>query len=143
MECASYSGIGFHRKFANCKTPVRVLLELVCVEDDEFTFHRHPVAQSTDCIRGKKGYSKGLHVWQIKWLTRQRGTHAVVGVATADAPLHYVGYTSLVGRDVHSWGWDLRQNRLLHDCREPPGDAPVYPSCLGPDTTFVVPDTFL
>ncbi len=102
------------------------------------------MAQSTDCIRGKQGYSKGLHVWEMKWLTRQRGTHAVVGVATADAPLHYVGYTSLVGRDAHSWGWDLRQNKLLHDCREPfHPDVPTYPSCLGPDATFVVPDVFL
>lgn len=61
-------------------------------EDDKLTFHRHPVAQSTDCIRGKVGFTKGLHVWEIQWSTRQRGTHAVVGVATQDAPLHSVGY---------------------------------------------------
>ncbi|CAG0919065.1 unnamed protein product [Notodromas monacha] len=119
-------------------------LNIYVMDEDKLTFHRHPVAQSTDCIRGKCGYSRGLHVWKIKWLTRQRGTHAAVGVATADAPLHYVGYTSLVGRDDHSWGWDLRQNKLLHNCREPySADVPVYPSCLGPDTSFVVPDTFL
>lgn len=56
------------------------------------TFHRHPVAQSTDCIRGRVGYTRGLHVWEINWSTRQRGTHAVVGVATAEAPLHSQGY---------------------------------------------------
>ena len=56
------------------------------------TFHRHPVAQSTDCIRGKTGFTRGLHVWEIHWSTRQRGTHAVVGVATQDAPLNSVGY---------------------------------------------------
>lgn len=65
---------------------------IVSQEDDKLTFHRHPVAQSTDCIRGKVGLSKGLHVWEVHWSTRQRGTHAVVGVATADAPLHSVGY---------------------------------------------------
>lgn len=46
----------------------------------------------TDCIRGKVGYSKGLHVWEIHWSTRQRGTHAVVGCATSEAPLNSVGY---------------------------------------------------
>lgn len=56
------------------------------------TFHRHPVAQSTDCIRGRVGYTRGLHVWEIHWSTRQRGTHAVVGVATDEAPLHSQGY---------------------------------------------------
>ena len=55
------------------------------------TFHRHPVAQSTDCIRGLVGFERGLHVWEIHWSSRQRGTHAVVGVATADAPLHSTG----------------------------------------------------
>ena len=60
-------------------------------EDDKMTFHRHPVAQSTDCIRGLVGFERGLHVWEIHWSSRQRGTHAVVGVATADAPLHSTG----------------------------------------------------
>ena len=51
-------------------------------DDDKLTFHRHPVAQSTDCIRGKVGYEQGLHLFEITWSTRQRGTHAVVGVST-------------------------------------------------------------
>lgn len=68
---------------------------------------RHPVAQSTDCIRGKVGFTKGMHCWEVCWSTRQRGTHAVVGVATAEAPLHIVGYQSLVGSTDNSWGWDL------------------------------------
>ena len=53
-------------------------------EDDKLTFHRHPVAQSTDCIRGKVGYERGLHLFEITWSTRQRGTHAVVGVSTGN-----------------------------------------------------------
>ena len=28
-------------------------LNIFVKEDDKFTLHRHPVAQSTDCIRGK------------------------------------------------------------------------------------------
>lgn len=61
-------------------------------DDDKLTFHRHPVAQSTDCIRGKVGFTKGFHIWEVHWSARQRGTHAVVGVGTIDAPLHSVGY---------------------------------------------------
>ena len=67
-------------------------LNIFVKEDDKLTFHRHPVAQSTDCIRSRVGYERGLHVMELCWSTRQRGTHAVVGVATAEAPLHSVGY---------------------------------------------------
>ena len=72
-------------------------LNIFVKEDDKLTFHRHPVAQSTDCIRSRFGYERGLHVMELSWSTRQRGTHAVVGVATAEAPLHSVGY------QVHSF----------------------------------------
>ena len=44
------------------------------------------------------GYSRGFHVWQIVWPLRQRGTHAVIGVATKAALLHSPGYSSLVGQ---------------------------------------------
>jgi SPRY domain-containing SOCS box protein 1/4 len=46
--------------------------------------------------------------------TRQRGTHAVVGVGTLNAPLHCPGYQALVGMTQDSWGWDLGRNRLYH-----------------------------
>ena len=55
-------------------------LNIYVKPDDPFTLHRHPVAQSTDCIRGKQGYERGLHVWEVTWNKQQRGTHAVVGV---------------------------------------------------------------
>ncbi len=58
-----------------------------------FSLCRHPVAQSTDSIRGKMAYTEGLHIWEIHWPLRQRGTHAVVGVATKEAPLHSPGKT--------------------------------------------------
>ncbi|XP_061197714.1 SPRY domain-containing SOCS box protein 1-like [Saccostrea cucullata] len=115
-------------------------LNIFVKDDDKLTFHRHPVAQSTDCIRGKVGYTRGLHVWEIIWSTRQRGTHAVVGVATSDAPLHCVGYQSLVGSNCESWGWDLGRNKLYHDVKNNPGVT--YPS-LNSDENFVVPDSFL
>ncbi|XP_011313176.1 protein gustavus isoform X2 [Fopius arisanus] len=116
-------------------------LNIFVKEDDKLTFHRHPVAQSTDCIRGKIGYTKGMHVWEVNWSTKQRGTHAVVGVATSDAPLHSVGYQSLVGNNALSWGWDLGRNKLYHDSKN--NNGVTYPALLKPDETFVVPDKFL
>lgn len=112
-------------------------------DDDLLTFHRHPVAQSTDCIRGRQGYTRGLHAWDVTWNIRQRGTHAVVGVATKEAPLHSAGYQSLVGNNAESWGWDLGRNRLLHDARNNPASGATYPNVLNADESFVVPDTFL
>lgn len=116
-------------------------LNIFVKEDDKTTFHRHPVAQSTDCIRGKVGFTKGLHVWEVLWSTRQRGTHAVVGVATSDAPLHSVGYQSLVGSSDQSWGWDLGRNKLYHDAKNCAGVT--YPAILKPDEAFLVPDKFM
>lgn len=116
-------------------------LNIFVKEDDKLTFHRHPVAQSTDCIRGKVGMTKGLHVWEIYWPTRQRGTHAVVGVATSEALLHSVGYQSLVGSSEHSWGWDLGRNKLYHDSKNCAGVT--YPAILKNDEAFLVPDKFL
>lgn len=116
-------------------------LNIFVKEDDKLTFHRHPVAQSTDCIRGRAGFTKGLHVWEVNWSTRQRGTHAVVGVATSEAPLHSVGYQSLVGSTDQSWGWDLGRNKLYHDMKNNP--TVTYPAILKPDEAFLVPDKFL
>ena len=55
--------------------------------EDPLTFHRNPVYQTSDAIRGKaggegEGYSSGLHVWAVHWPSPSRGTHPVVGVAT-------------------------------------------------------------
>jgi SPRY domain-containing SOCS box protein 1/4 len=89
-------------------------LNIYVKEEDRLTLHRHPVAQSTDCIRGRVGHSKGFHVWQIVWPLRQRGTHAVIGVATKDAPLHSPGYSSLVGSTADSYGWDLSEYSISY-----------------------------
>jgi len=126
---------------ANAWNPDDRSLNIFVKDDDRLTFHRHPVAQSTDCIRGRLGHVRGLHAWEIRWAVRQRGTHAVVGVATRDAPLHAAGYQSLVGSTGDSWGWDLVRNRLYHDVRNTPGVA--YPVVVGGDESFVVPDTFV
>ena len=126
----------------NAWNPADRSLNLFIKEDDELTVHRHPVAQSTDCIRGKIGYSRGLHVWEIGWNQRHRGTHAVVGVATQEAGLHSAGYQPLVGTDSQSWGWDLGRNKLYHDL-ENNGEV-TYPNLNGSTgESFSVPDTFL
>lgn len=116
-------------------------LNIFVKDDNKLVFHRHPVAQSTDAIRGRVGYTRGLHVWEISWAMRQRGTHAVVGVATSDAPLHSVGYTALVGSNAESWGWDLCRSKLYHDGKNHPGKS--YPAFLEPDDTFIIPDSLL
>lgn len=43
------------------------------------TFHRKPIAQSTDAVRTAQGYSKGVHVFEVCWPVSQRGTHPLVG----------------------------------------------------------------
>lgn len=116
-------------------------LNIFVKEDDKLTFHRHPVAQSTDCIRSKLGYERGLHVMELNWSTKQRGTHAVVGVATAEAPLHSVGYQSLIGNNEHSWGWDLTRNKIYHDSKNQTGET--YPKGLSAEENFVVSDKLL
>jgi len=113
---------------------------VVLKEDDPLTMRRHPVAQSTDCIRGKTGYSSGIHLWSVSWPVRQRGTHAVVGVATREAVLHSVGYQSLVGNTEHSWGWDLGRKKAYHNSRSSEGNN--YPPTITHHHQWTVPDTF-
>jgi len=119
-------------------------LNIFVKESDPFTLHRHPVAQSTDCIRTKVGYTRGIHLWVLEWNSRQRGTHAIIGVANDKTPLHCVGYQSLIGSGPDSYGWDLGRNRACHNTKAnihtPP---PVYPKILKADESFVVPDTFM
>jgi hypothetical protein len=82
---------------------------------DHLGILRYPELLSTDCVRTKIGYNHGLHVWEIKWPCKTRGSHPVIGVATKHAPLKGVGYENLVGRNRHSWGWNLETLSLHHD----------------------------
>jgi len=118
-------------------------LNIFVKEVDPLTLHRHPVAQSTDCIRTKMGYTKGIHLWELNWNSRQRGTHAIIGVASDKTALHCVGYQSLIGSNAESWGWDLGRNRACHNTKASNQPPPVYPKMLKPDETFVVPDAFM
>lgn len=118
-------------------------LNIFVKEQDPLTLHRHPVAQSTDCIRAKQGYTKGIHLWELEWNSRQRGTHAIIGVGSDKTPLHCVGYQSLIGSNAESWGWDLGRNRACHNTKATNQPPPVYPKMLKADETFVVPDNFM
>lgn len=118
-------------------------LNIFVKEADPLTLHRHPVAQSTDCIRTKIGYTKGIHLWELSWNSRQRGTHAIIGVASDKSPLHCVGYQSLIGSNPESWGWDLGRNRACHNTKATNQPPPVYPKMLKPDEAFVTPDNFM
>ena len=82
---------------------------------NHFQFHRNPVAGSTDAIRGKIGFSTGIHIWKITWPESMRGTHAVIGVATDKAVLQHNSYVSLIGFDKESWGWDIVSRKKVHD----------------------------
>ena len=87
------------------------------------------------------GYSSGLHMWEVTWPVRQRGTHAVMGVATSESPLHAVGYQSLVGNSDQSWGWDLGRLKVFHNnVGVQPGN--YYPSTVSHHHQWTVPDTF-
>lgn len=113
---------------------------IVLKDSDRLVMRRHPIAQSTDCIRGKVGYKAGLHLWEVQWPVRQRGTHAVIGVATKDAPLHAVGYQSLVGNSDQSWGWDLGRMKVFHN-NIVQNDGGYYPSSVTHTSHWSVPET--
>lgn len=114
--------------------------ENIDVKEGGLCFERRPVAQSTDGVRGKKGYSRGLHAWEISWPLEQRGTHAVVGVATAFAPLQVDHYAALLGSNSESWGWDIGRGKLYHQSKGL--EAPQYPA--GPQgEQLVVPERLL
>ncbi|KAL3115745.1 hypothetical protein niasHT_007750 [Heterodera trifolii] len=116
-------------------------LNLYVKEEDVLTMHRHPVAQSTDGMRGKIGYTRGFHVWQLNWPVNQRGTHAVVGVATKDAPLHAPGYVSLIGADAEGFGWNIVENKCYHDAQNTkPWSFPYEQSFVAPEKLFCVLD---
>ncbi|KAL4700998.1 hypothetical protein H8959_015002 [Pygathrix nigripes] len=56
----------------------------------------------------------------------QRGPYAVVGVATARAPLQTKHHAALLGSNSESWGWDIGRGKLYHQSKGP--GAPQYPA---------------
>ncbi|XP_045901419.1 SPRY domain-containing SOCS box protein 1 [Micropterus dolomieu] len=75
---------------------------------------RSPVERSSDGVRAEMGVKSGLHVWEVLWSPKHRGSHAVLGVSWQNCPLQASGYNVLVGGDLQSWGWELKTNQLWH-----------------------------
>jgi len=118
--------------------PMDCSFNLIIKPGDPFTVMRGPVAHSTDLVRSRMGYTSGLHVFRVVWPLGERGTHAVVGVATTSTSLHEVGYSSLVGSGLDSWGWDLSRNMAYHGQGNQGGKP--YPSQR--HNTWIVPRSF-
>ncbi|KAJ8959668.1 hypothetical protein NQ318_021856 [Aromia moschata] len=112
-------------------------LNIFVKEDDKLTFHscaKHRLYKRKSRLHKRNALLGGVLVNEATGDTRGSG------VATAEAPLHSVGYHSLVGSTDTSWGWDLGRNKLYHDSKNCPGIT--YPALLKPET-FIVPDKFL
>ncbi len=77
--------------------------------------HREPVFQSTDLAMSDTGFSKGIHILDVEWPTKMRGSYAVIGVALAGTPKNEIFYTNLLGSTESSWGWDIKNNKLIHN----------------------------
>ncbi|VDP09731.1 unnamed protein product [Soboliphyme baturini] len=97
------------------------------IKQNGFTFHRNPVAQSTDAARGKRGFISGRHCWEI-WWEGPLGTVAVIGVASRHAALQSFSYLPLLGSDEQGWGWNLVDNTLCHDGK----NVGTYPATNNP-----------
>jgi len=108
-------------------------------EADPLLIHRLPVAESTDCIRTKQSYSKGIHLFKITWEKKYRGTHAVIGVCSSNAPLRCDGYKQLIGNNSYSWGWNLTKKQACHGG----GIIMETPYPAKKNESFEVPNEFL
>ena len=86
----------------------------ITIKENKLTLHRNPVPQSSDAIRGKRGFMRGTHYWIIVWHGPKFGSTAVVGLATKHAKLQDSGYYPLIGCDKESWGWDIPEGQLRH-----------------------------
>lgn len=110
-----------------------------CVKSNGIIFYREPIAYYTDAIRGRVFFKNKINVWRIKWPRDERGTHAMVGVATDQMPLQAPGYVQLVGSDSHSWGFDLVNKSLHHNGRTTNCAYPDSgPDLIGDEITVVL-----
>ncbi|KAI0232664.1 SPRY domain-containing SOCS box protein 2 [Lamellibrachia satsuma] len=93
----------------------------------------------TDVVRGKQGYSKGIHIWEITWKKEHRGSHAVIGVASYNAPLTCSGHRALLGSNDESLGWNIVSNvSLFNDCVINKYPDNVQPGFQAPDVILVI-----
>lgn len=111
-----------------------------CIKSNGAIFYREPVAYYTDAVRGRRFFESRVNVWKITWSKQERGTHAMVGVATDQMSLQAPGYVQLVGSDPHSWGFDLVNKSLHHNGKIISSAYPDNKSSIIPDEIIVVLD---
>lgn len=90
----------------------------ITINPDCLTLHRKPVAQSTDAVRTKSGFTQGQHYFTIVYHGPNFGSSALVGVCTKHASLHTNNYEPLLGDSKEGWAWDLSKRMLRHDKME-------------------------
>ena len=78
-------------------------------------------------------------MWEITWEEDERGSNAVIGIATPKAPLQCLGYIPLVGSNTQSWGWNLSKKVSFHNGQEKSYPA-NFPTFVVPDTVYVILD---
>uniref|UniRef100_A0A915D2Q1 Uncharacterized protein n=1 Tax=Ditylenchus dipsaci TaxID=166011 RepID=A0A915D2Q1_9BILA len=104
-------------------------------EDDPLTLHRYPVAQSTDCIHRLFAWLSCLGVDLVcnrAWHSSNGWRCDERGIAAQE------GYSSLLGSDTESYGWDINKKKCYHDSQKTQGW--LYPKQVEKD--FQVPSKF-
>lgn len=92
--------------------------ENVYLKGDSLTFHRKPVAQSTDAIRSKHGFLRGVHYYIVTFHGPKFGSAALVGVCSKNMEMQVKGYVPLLGESPHAWAWDISKQVLRHNSQE-------------------------
>lgn len=85
------------------------------LSDEPTKLVRFDSGSSTDIAMSDTGFSKGIHILDIEWPTLRRGSHPVIGVALEGTPKHGKAYTNLLGSTESSWGWNIENNKLIHN----------------------------
>ncbi|XP_063445958.1 SPRY domain-containing SOCS box protein 3-like isoform X1 [Mytilus trossulus] len=91
---------------------------LLSTDQENVYFYTDPVYQSTGTagVRGTKGFTNGIHVWDVHFLEPPNGTSVMVGVGTERALLHKgdYSYVDLIGMDSQSWGLSYK-GKIWHN----------------------------
>ena len=74
-------------------------------------------------VRGKIGYTSGVHLWDIHWMQNVNAccrsgpcniAHSAFGIATQAVPIRSPAPRLMVGDRIDSWGVDLGQLKAYH-----------------------------
>ncbi|XP_046683538.1 protein gustavus-like [Homalodisca vitripennis] len=104
---------------------------------------RFPRATATEDFEEARLLTEGLYVWEMDWPSENRGSHAVVGVATKGG-LMYPMKRKADGEDsqYRSWGWDLVTTKLFVDGVVHNGEGDRCYPLQQTEERYTVPDKF-